>query len=85
MFLPPAGSTRSLIMETPTVSIKAHFDGKQILLDEPVAIPANSPLIVTVLPVEAAMDRDSQAIAKQALSEAYGDDEPEYSNADLTR
>ena len=31
------------------------------------------------------MDRDSQAIAKQALSEAYGDDEPEYSDDDLTR
>lgn len=70
----------------PTVSIKAHYDGTQVLLDEPVEIPANSPLIVTVLPVEdAPMDRDSQAIAKQALSEAYGDDEPEYSDADLTR
>jgi hypothetical protein len=70
----------------PTISIKAHYDGTQILLDEPVEIPANSPLIVTVLPVEEApMDRDSQTIAKQALSGAYGDTEPEYSETDLTR
>ena len=69
----------------PTVSIKAHYDGKQILLDEPFAIPANSPLMITVLPLaEAPMDRDSQSIARQALSMAYGDDEPEYSDADLT-
>jgi hypothetical protein len=68
----------------PTVSLKAHYDGKRILLDEPFPIPANSPLMVTVLPIgDAAMDDDSRAIAERALSNAYGDDEPDYSDADL--
>ena len=64
----------------PSVTLKAHFDGRQIRLDEPFEIPANSPLIVTVLPVSnSQMDRDSQTIARQALARAYGDDEPDYS------
>jgi len=70
----------------PTVTLKAHYDGNRILLDEPFEIPANSPLIVTVLPVaEAPLDRDWRSMATQALSRAYGDDEPEYSDADLAQ
>ncbi len=73
------------MIEMPRISLKAHYDGKRILLDEPFAIPANSPLIISVLPIaDAPMDRDSESIAKQALSRAYGDHEPEYSDADLT-
>lgn len=31
------------------ISIPAHFDGQQILLDEPVELEPNSQLIVTVI------------------------------------
>jgi hypothetical protein len=34
----------------PTVAIPAHFDGKQIVLDEPYDLPANANLLVTLLP-----------------------------------
>jgi hypothetical protein len=70
----------------PAVTLKAHFDGRQIRLDEPFEIPANSPLIVTVLPVSnSQMDQDSQTIARQALARAYSDDEPDYSEADVRK
>jgi hypothetical protein len=34
----------------PTIAIPAHFDGKQIVLDEPYDLPTNAGLLVTVLP-----------------------------------
>ncbi|HEY2773412.1 MAG TPA: hypothetical protein VGK20_05105 [Candidatus Binatia bacterium] len=70
----------------PTVTLKAHYDGSRILLDEPFEIPADSPLMVTVLPVAGgAMDQDALSLATRALSRAYGDDEPDYSGADVSR
>jgi hypothetical protein len=36
----------------PTVSLKAHYDGQHIVLDEPFDLAPNSPLMVTVLPEE---------------------------------
>jgi len=33
----------------PAVTLKAHFNGQQIVLDEPFDLPPDSPLIVTVL------------------------------------
>ena len=66
------------------VSIPAHFDGQQILLDEPYEIEPNSKLIVIVLP-----DHDSEhdswvRLSAESLPQAYGDDEEEYS-LDLIR
>jgi len=70
----------------PAVTLKAHYDGSRILLDEPFEIPANSPLMVTVLPIaEGAMDEGALSLAKRALSRAYGDDEPDYSGADVSQ
>ena len=85
--MPSDVTQRSFALGMPTVTLKAHYDGSRILLDEPFEIPANSPLMVTVLPVSGApmMDRDSLTVAKQALSRAYGDDEPDYSAADLAQ
>ena len=34
----------------PIVSLKAHYDGKTIRLDEPFDLPPNARLMVTVLP-----------------------------------
>ncbi|MGM0578166.1 MAG: hypothetical protein ACQEXJ_20745 [Myxococcota bacterium] len=70
----------------PTVSIKAHYDGERIVLDEPFELPPDSPLMVTVLPTpDAEMGEDWAGAAKTALAGAYGDDEPEYTTADLRR
>ncbi len=70
----------------PAVSLKAHYDGERIILDEPFGIPPNSTLMVTVLPPsEAVVDEDWFLIARKALSAAYGTDEPEYGIEDLGR
>jgi len=63
----------------PTVSLKAHYDGK-IQLDEPFDLPANTRLMVTVLPPVTDANREDWAIlSAENLARAYGDDEPEYS------
>ena len=70
----------------PTVTLKAHYDGERILLDEPFEIPPNSPLMVTVLPAsEAVVGEDWIQAARKALSAAYGAHEPEYGAADIRR
>jgi hypothetical protein len=59
---------------------RAHFDGRHVLLDEACDIPANTPLIVSV--VIETLDEERQAwseIALQSLARAYDEDEPEYS------
>jgi len=69
----------------PSVSLKAHYDGDRIQLDEPFALPRNVPLLVTVLPVgEGDGDRVAWLEAcKEALARAFGEDEPEYTVADI--
>ena len=68
----------------PAVTLKAHFNGKEIVLDEPFDLPPDSPLMVTVLPKEDT-DEESQwhNLAASGLARAYGNDEPEYSASDL--
>ena len=71
------------------VTLRAHYDGKHIVLDEPFEIPANAALAVTVLAAEPPEhDREREraswaALSAAGLAPAYGDDEPEYSVADL--
>jgi hypothetical protein len=63
----------------PTVSLKAHYDGKTIRLDEPFDLPANARLMVTVLPPLLDADHENWSNMSMAnLARAYGDDEPEY-------
>jgi hypothetical protein len=70
----------------PAVTLKAHYDGERILLDEPFEIPPNSPLMVTVLSAgEGLVGEDWILAARKALSRAYGDNEPDYTAADLRR
>jgi hypothetical protein len=60
-------------------SIRAHFDGQRILLDEPFEIEPNAQLLITVLPTTDA-DRDSWLqVSAERLAAAFGEDEPEYS------
>ncbi len=77
-------------MSMMTVTLRAHFDGEHIVLDEPYEIPANTPLEVTVLASEGSeLERERAeranwaAVSAWSLARAYGDDEPEYTVADL--
>ena len=66
----------------PTAILKAHFDGQHIVLDEPFALADNAPLMVTVF----APDDERTAwaaLGAQNLARAYGDNEPEYTAADI--
>ena len=68
----------------PAVTLKAHYDGERILLDEPYDLPPNAPLMVTVLPTAESVERADWARASAAgLARAYSDDEPEYTLDDL--
>lgn len=71
----------------PTISLKAHYDGTQIVLDEKFDLPANAALIVTVLPAESDREYSERAewatLSASALARAYGDDEPEYNLEDI--
>jgi hypothetical protein len=63
-----------------TVTLRAHFDDKQILLDEPFELEPDAQLIVTVLPKSLGEEREDWArLALVGLERVYGDDEPEYS------
>ena len=72
------------------VSLPAHFDGRQIVLDEPYDLPPNASLVVTVLsdspPTGTHGDSERQWLAAAAKSDAFaflGDDaEDVYSPAD---
>ena len=61
------------------ISIPAHFDGKQILLDEPCELEPNAKLIVTVLPNHDSEHGSWSRLSADGLSRAYGDGEEEYS------
>ena len=66
------------------VSLKAHYDGETIRLDEPFDLPPNARLMVTVLPPLTGSDREDWSNLSVAnLARAYGDDEPEYSVANV--
>jgi len=69
----------------PCVTLKAHYDGKTIRLDEPFDLPEGARLIVTVL--EATQPEAERAgwidLSARGLARAYGDSEPDYSIADI--
>lgn len=61
-----------------TIVLRAHFDGDQILLDDPFELHPNARLLVTVIPEP---DEDQYAwlrLSVQGLRAAYGEDEPDY-------
>ncbi len=70
----------------PSITLKAHYDGQHILLDEPFNLPANASLMVTVL-LPNTNDENTQwaNIAISGLAAAYSDNEPDYSLEDIKR
>jgi len=68
------------------IALPAHFDGQQIVLDTPHEIAPNTQLLVTILLDEDDEERSDWArLGRQNLAAAYGDDEPEYTAADIKR
>jgi len=65
------------------ITLKAHFDGTQLQLDEPCKLPINSPLWITVTTPEVEDREGWPQLATDALSRAFSDHEPDYSEADL--
>jgi len=69
----------------PAISLRAHFDGESIRLDEPYVLPSDAQLLVTILsPESSEMLPGWVDLGAATLSRAYGDDEPEYSALDVT-
>ncbi len=65
-----------------TAILRAHYDGEHIVLDEPFELLANAHLIVTV--VASDVERfEWTTLGISGLTHAYGNDEPEYTTADL--
>ncbi len=63
-----------------TITLRAHFDGERILLDEAFEMEPNTKLIVTVLPKQTDEEREAWLrLSKNRLKDAYRDDEAEYS------
>jgi hypothetical protein len=66
--------------------LKSHYDGHQILLNEPATLQPNAQLLITVLPDPPALDKEREEwfrFAAANLARAYDDDEPEYTLDDL--
>ncbi len=65
----------------PMIALPAYFDGKQICLEEPFDLKANTKLIVTVLPIQEADNEHEEwlLLSRQRLAEGYAENEPEYS------
>jgi len=61
------------------VTLQAHFDGKQILLDEPYDLAPNTKLVVSVIQMQNEEREDWTRFSLANLERAYGDNEPEYS------
>lgn len=72
----------------PAITLKAHYDGQRIVLDEPFELPADSQLMVTVLssPADPASQErsDWDLLAVESLERACGAHEPEYTLAEQT-
>ncbi len=58
------------------LEIRGHFDGTQILLDEPCELPPNTKVIIKVVPDDE--DEDWLLLGKKSFARGYADDEPEY-------
>jgi len=65
-----------------TVTLRAHFDGERIQLDDPFPLDLGTPVTVVVCPREDGGDEEREdwnLLSQRCLESSCGDDEPEYS------
>lgn len=60
------------------IVLRAHFDGDQILLDDPFELRPNTKLLVTIIPEPDAEQYAWLKLSVQGLSAAYSENEPDY-------
>ena len=61
------------------VTLLAHYDGTQILLDEPFQLAPNTRLMVTILPASNDAERaEWERLAMQNFEHLSGPNEPDY-------
>lgn len=66
------------------LTLRAHFNGTQVVFDEPVTLDQDMKLLVIVLPNGTDPEaEDWFDISAAHFNSAFGDDEPEYSLEDL--
>ncbi len=65
------------------LSISAHYDGNQVMLDEDIDLRPDTKLIVTVLEDSNEERTDFLKLSSSSLAAAYSDDEIEYTEADI--
>lgn len=66
------------------ITLRAHFDGERICLDEPFEMAPETQLLITVIPQQTDStdeQRSWDTLAIQSLENAYSAEEPEYSLA----
>ena len=68
----------------PSMTLKAHFNGDRVILDEPAELKPDTKLLVTILP-DSEGERSSEwfRLAEGSFDTAFGDNEPEYGVEDL--
>ncbi len=68
----------------PSITLRAHFNGSQVVLDEPVSLKPNTKLLVTVLSNGTDSEADEwNEFSAQHFNSAFDEDEPEYTLDDL--
>ena len=67
-----------------SIVLKAHYDGKNILLDEAYELEPNTQLLVTVIKDKDEEREDFNFLSQKGLSGAYSEDEEEYSLSLIT-
>jgi hypothetical protein len=67
-----------MLQDMKAVTLRAHYDGEQIRLDEPFRLEPDTPLTVTVLSRGQVEDAEWNLLSAKGLAGAYGDSEPEY-------
>jgi hypothetical protein len=60
------------------ITLRAHYDGTQIQLDEPFELEPNAKLLVTVIQESDSENQTWLKFSAQGLESAYSEDEPEY-------
>jgi hypothetical protein len=63
-----------------TITLRAHYDGEKILLDENYELEPNTKLLVTIVNHDSIDEEreDWYRLSASNLARAYSDDEPEY-------